>query len=140
MDNITNKLGQHILKKALQLQRLDQAVKSALPIDCREHIEIAGIRESQLIILTDSPVWQTRLRLYSQTMLEALHQQTGIKLTRVKLRLTPTTRIVPEKPPEQRILSNQSAKLIEQTANCVSDIKLQTALHRLSLKAKKSPD
>lgn len=140
MDNITNKLGQHILKKALQLKSLNQAVKSSLPTDCRDHIEIAGIRENQLIILTDSPVWQTRLRLYSQTMLEALHQHTGIKLTRVKLRLTPPTRIVPEKPPEQRILSSQSAKLIEQTANCVTDSDLQAALHRLSLKAKKSPD
>jgi len=137
MDNISNKLGQQILKKANQLKHLNQAVKASLPTDCREHLEIAGIRDKQLIILTDSPVWQTRLRLYSQTMLEALHQHTGIKLNQVKLRLNPPKRFIPDEPVEQRVLSTQSAEVIEQMANCISDPELQTALHKLSQKAKK---
>ena len=137
MDNISNKLGQQILKKAKQLRHLNQAVKASVPTDCREHMEIAGIRDKQLIILTDSAVWQTRLRLYSQTMLEALHQHSGIKLNQVKLRLNPPKRFVPEEPTEQRILSPESADVIEQMANCITDPDLQLALHKLSQKAKK---
>jgi len=137
MDNISNKLGQQILKKANQLKHLNQSVKASIPTDCREHMEVAGVRDKQLIILTDSPVWQTRLRLYSQAMLEALHQHAGIKLNQVKFRLKPPTRIIPEEPPEQRILSPQSAEVIEQMANCISDPGLQLALHKLSQKAKK---
>lgn len=137
MDNISNKLALNILKKARQLRQLNQTIKASLPADCRDHIEVAGIRDSQLIILTDSPVWQTRLRLFSQTMLEVLHQHSGVKLNQVKLRLNPVKRPPPEEPRQQRVLSSESAVLIEQTATSVSDPGLQSALQRLSQKAKK---
>lgn len=89
MENISKKLRQHIRKKAHELDRLNHAVKISLPVDCHDHVDVAGIRDNQLIILTDSPVWQTRLRMYSQTILEALQQHSGIKLNRVILKLTP---------------------------------------------------
>ena len=139
MDNISNKLSQHILKKAMQLRHLNHAVKTALPEDCRDHMEIAGIRDNQLIILTDSPVWQTRLRLYSQTMLEILHQHAGIKLNQVKLRLSPAKRSITETPPEPRQLSSKSASLIKQTAGSILDPSLKSALQQLSTKGKKKP-
>jgi len=137
MDNISEKLSLRFRKKALELSRLSRAVKISLPNDCHDHMEIADIRDNQLIILTDSPVWQTRLRMYSQTILEALHQHAGIKLNRVTLRLTPQKRVIEEKPPVFRTLSEDSAKLIEQTANGVSDPDLQAALLQLSRKRKK---
>jgi len=137
MDNISEKLSLRFRKKALELSRLSRAVKISLPTDCHEHMEIADIRDKQLIILTDSPVWQTRLRMYSQTILEALHQHAGIKLNRVTLRLSPKKRVIEEKPAVYRTLSENNAKLIEQTANCVSDPNLQAALLRLSRKRRK---
>ncbi len=140
MDKISDKLSLKLMKKALELKHLTHAVKVSLPVDCHAHFEIAGIRDNQLIILTDSPVWQTRLRLYSQTILEALHQHTGIKLNRVKLRLTPEKRIVKEKPAVFRHLSQQNAELIAQTANCISDPDLQAALLHLSQKTRTSAE
>ena len=119
------------------MKRLNHAVKISLPVDCHEHLEIADIRDNQLIILTDSPVWQTRLRMYSQTILEALHQHAGIKLNRVTLKLTPKKRVIKEKPAKYRTLSEQNAKLIQQTANCISDPDLQAALLNISRKTKK---
>ncbi len=132
MDKITEKLSLKFRKKAQELTRLNRAVKISLPIDCHDHMEIADIRDNQLIILTDSPVWQTRLRMYSHTILEALHQHAGIKLNRVTLRLTPEKRTIEEKPPVFRTLSEKNANLIESTANCVSDPDLQAALLKLS--------
>ena len=136
MQNISDKLSFTLLKKALELKRLSEAVKMSLPKDCHEHMEIAGIRDNQLIILTDSPVWQTRLRLFSHTILEALHQHEGIKLNRVKLRLAPKKRVIAEKPTVPRYLNKQSAELITQTANSVADLDLQKALLHLSQKIK----
>ncbi len=139
MQRFSNKLSPSIRQKAQQLKRLQQAILASLPLDCHDHIHIAGIRDNQLIVLTDSPVWQTRLRLYSQSMLEALHQHANIKLNRVRIRLTPGQREIEEPPPEPRVLSPQSAQIIEQTARGVSDEALSRALLRLSRKAK-SPE
>lgn len=136
MDNITNKLAQSIRQKALTLGKMNQAIKAALPTDCHSHVEVAGISENQLIILTDSPVWQTRLRMLSQIMLETLYQQTGIKLSRVKLKLAPAKRSIIVEPPAPRSLSQHSGKLISQTADSISDDNLRMAMQRLSKKAK----
>jgi len=140
MDNITQKLSFKFTQKAKELKRLNYAVKISLPIDCHDHLEIADIRDNQLIILTDSPVWQTRLRMYSQTILEALHQHAGIKLNRVTLRLSPKKRIIKKAEPIFRTLSNSNAKLIEQTASGISDPSLQAALLKLSRHKQKGPE
>lgn len=137
MNNLADKLGRYIKKKALELDQLNHAIKVSLPPDCHDHINVVGVRDNQLIILTDSPVWRTRLRMMSQTMLEALHQHAGIRLNRVKLRLAPPQRIVVEPPPPHRSLSQQSSDIITQTANCISDPDLQNALLKLAQKAKK---
>lgn len=137
MENISKKLRQHIRKKAHELDRLNHAVKISLPVDCHDHVDVAGIRDNQLIILTDSPVWQTRLRMYSQTILEALQQHSGIKLNRVILKLTPQKRVIKEAPPVYRNISKASSDIIAQTANCISDPDLQAALLHLTQKTKK---
>jgi len=134
MNNLSQKVSLRISKKALELQRLNIAVKASLPKDCREHMEVAAMRDKQLVIITDSPVWQTRLRMYSQSMLEALHQYTGIKLNRVYIKSTPKKRVIEPPLPVYRVLSTENSKLIKQTARCISDTRLQTALLNLSKK------
>lgn len=137
MDNVTHKISQNIRKKAQDILRLERAIRTSLPLDCHEHFNVSGIRDGQLVILSDSPVWQTRLRMYSHNMLEALEQHTGIKLHRVKIRLSSPKRVIEEPPPPRRILSQNSANILQQTARSVSDDALQAALLRLSEKAKK---
>ena len=136
MENISDKLQQRILRKAHELQKIGQAIKASLPLDCHSHLDVVGIRENELILLTDSPVWQTRLRMFSQTILEALHQHAGINITRIKIRLAPPTRTIEPYIPPKRTLSNESARVIDQTANCISDPALREAMLRLSKKAK----
>ena len=136
MENISEKLQQRILRKALELQKIGQAIKASLPLDCHTHLDVVGVRENALILLTDSPVWQTRLRMFSQTILEALHQHAGITLTRVKIKLAPAKRVIEPASPPKRTLSKDSAKMINQTANCISDPALRQAMLHLSKKAK----
>jgi len=136
MDNISEKLQQRILRKAQELHNIGQAIKATLPLDCHTHLDVVGIRENELILLTDSPVWQTRLRMFSQTILEALHQHAGITLTRIKIKLSPPTRVIAPPTPPKRTLSKDSARTIGQTASSISDPELRQAMLRLSKKAK----
>ena len=136
MDNISDKLQQRILRKALELEKIGRAIKVSLPLDCHKHLDVVGIRENELILLTDSPVWQTRLRMFSQIILEALQQHAGITLTRIKIKLAPPTRVIAPSPPQKRTLSKDSARMIGQTASSISDPELRQAMLRLSQKAK----
>ena len=136
MENLSSKLQQRVLRKALELQKMTQAIKATLPLDCHSHIDVAGIRENQLILLTDSSVWQTRLRMFSQTILEALYQHTGIQLSRVKIKLAPPKRVIEPDAPPARNLSAGSAAVIDQTANCISDPELRQAMLRLAKRVK----
>ncbi len=143
MQSLTNKLSQHILAKTRFLRQLQKLVTSCLPLDCHEHIQVTGIRENQLIILTDSPVWQTRLRLYSPTMIDAINQQDSLPMVnRVKIRLSPLQREIEKPAPEPRNLSDNSARIIAQTASAIDDTGLQAALYKLSQRSeqkKKKP-
>ena len=136
MENISEKLQQRILRKAQELQKIGQTIKATLPLDCHSHLDVVGIRENELILLTDSPVWQTRLRMFSQTILDALQQHAGISLNRIKIKLAPQKRAIEPVKPPKRVLSKDSAKMIEQTAGCISDPALLQAMQRLSKRAK----
>ena len=116
---------------------MNVAIKAALPLDCHSHIDVAGMRDNQLIVVTDSPVWQTRLRMFTQPMLEALKQHTGIELTQIKLKLTPKKRYKAPESPKSRHLSKNSAAIIHKTADCISDPELKQAMEKLSKRTNK---
>jgi len=137
MENLSGKLQQRLLIKAQELQKMNIAIKAALPLDCHDHINVAGIRENQLVVLTDSPVWQTRLRMFTQPMLEALEQHTGIELSRIKIKLAPPKRYIAPETPPGRVLSKSSAEIIGRTAECISDPQLKYAMKKLSKRTKK---
>lgn len=132
MDSISNKLQSRLRRQAQQLQSILTAIKSALPEDCQAHIEVGGIRDNQLVILTDSAVWQTRLRMYSQSMLESVHRHTDIHLSRLIIKLSPPRRARPQESQPRRLLTQKSADIIEKTAQSINDPELRKALEKLA--------
>lgn len=132
MDSISNKLQSRLRRQAQQLQGILAALKSALPEDCQSHLEVGGIRDNQLVILTDSAVWQTRLRMYSQSMLESVHQHTELRLSRLIIKVTPPRRSAPVEHHPKRLLSQKSADIIEKTAQSINDADLRKALEKLA--------
>lgn len=132
MDSISNKLQSRLRRQAQQLQSILTALKSALPEDCQSHIEVGGIRDNQLVVLTDSTVWQTRLRMYSQGMLESVQQHTELRLSRLIIKISPPRRPAPEEHHPRRIISQKSADIIEKTAQGIDDPELRNALKKLA--------
>ncbi len=132
MDSISNKLQSRLRRQAQQLQGILTALKSALPEDCQPHLEVGGVRDNQLVILTDSAVWQTRLRMYSQSMLESVHQHTELRLSRLIIKVSQPSRPAPEEHHPRRLLSQKSADIIEKTAQGISDPELRKALEKLA--------
>lgn len=132
MDNITNKLQSRLRRQAELLQGVLSALKSALPEDCQSHLQVGGIRDNQLVVLTDSAVWQTRLRMYSQGMLESVRQHTELRLSRLIIKVSPPRRTPPQVDHPRRLLSQKSADIIERTAQGIDDPGLRKALEKLA--------
>lgn len=54
------------------LSKYSILLRKILPPECLNHVEVANIRNQNLILITDSPVWTTRLRQLSPQILQFL--------------------------------------------------------------------
>jgi len=54
------------------LSKYSVLLRKILPPECLNHVEVANIRNQNLILITDSPVWTTRLRQLSPQILQFL--------------------------------------------------------------------
>ena len=96
MKSISNLLQSTLVKKAKELDKLRQIVHACLPDNCRPHIKAAGINENSLILTVDSPVWSSRIRLYSNNILELLEQHNIAKIQSIRIRLDQAEPVKPE--------------------------------------------
>ncbi|MCW9012701.1 MAG: DUF721 domain-containing protein [Gammaproteobacteria bacterium] len=132
MKSISQLISKNIQNKAGQLKALNQIIKATVPENCRDHISVAGIRENRLILITDSPVWASRLRLYTQNMLAMLEEHAGIKVHNIQIRQM-QPRVEPDEPVKKsRHLDKETANMIKQSADSISDTGLQQALYHLA--------
>ena len=139
MKSISRLINPQLLGKASQLDKLTRVVRSSLPAECREHVSVADIRDKQLILVTDSPVWSSRLRLYHNNILEMLKTHANIHLSQVRIKQTHPKQTAKAPIFKNRYLTDGSAKLLKQTADSIDDPDLHQALIKLAGKtAKKS--
>lgn len=139
MKSITNLLNPRLLGKASQLDGITKLVRSCLPVECQNHVSVADIRDKQLVLVTDSPVWSSRLRLYQNSILEMLESHANLQLSQIRIKQTYPQPIVETPVSRPRYLAENSAILIKQTADSVDDPELREALSKLAKKtAKKS--
>lgn len=136
MKSISNLLQPKLIKKARDLDKLGHLIRSCLPNNCKEHVKIAGIKENYLILIVDSPVWSSRIRLYSNNILEMLKEHNLTEVQQIRIRLSQAEPLKPEKVYEKRHLDEYSSKLIEQTADSIDDPELKQALHKLAANKK----
>jgi len=118
------------LGRMLDKQRaLLQAVRSQLPSPLDQHCLHARITGKLLIIHTDSPVWNARLRFHGPQLIRAMQQQAPhLQQLKINIHIDPG-----HKPPRRRqiSLSMHGAAQILEAANSIADPKLQAALRRL---------
>lgn len=79
-------------KKAQDHLTLVQRVSDSLPEILRNHVFAADIDRDILTIVCDSAVWATRIRFYSQTLLENFAPDHNSTITRVIVKVRPRWR------------------------------------------------
>lgn len=133
MESFSSLINRDLGKKTRELARLTQILRACLPQNCQQHVSVAGIRDQQLILITDSPVWVSRLRMYTQHMLDMLAQHSQTRISQIRIKQSPPRMpMKKEKPKKFRRLSDNTSTMIAQTADTIADPELQQALYKLS--------
>ncbi len=133
-----------LLNKVRKIAELDKAVKASLSSPLCDHCHVANLRQGRLILQADSPVWGSKLRFESSSLLSKLRQESlfaglvGIDFFVAPFSPpfdSPSTR----KSAERRInpLSIKNRQLLRETAEKVTDPKLQAVL--LAIADRKTP-
>lgn len=112
---------------------LDIIVHELLPAPLNDHCRVLTIRDKNLVLAADSPVWAARLRFHTHQLLQQLSRHRAVKLGTVRIRVRPPDKqAVPDRrQPPRRLLASSSTAL-KQTAQAISDPELKTALLRLA--------
>ena len=120
--------------QAKRLQSLSRLLAQHLPLECEGHYHVANIRQGNLVVITDSPVWTTRLRQLAPTILDVL-KQAGVRnvqhvLVSSRIHYQPVQAAKPKRVKHE--LSQQSSELIDNAADCINDEGLKRALKKLA--------
>ena len=141
MKQFIGQLDSTLLAQTRELDRLNMLLRSSLPPECDGHYQVAGIRDKTVIIVTDSPVWTTRLRQLGPQILQNLPDNitAGIQHVRISTRMGPTVSDY-KTPLVKHDLSSKSASHITQCASYINDEKLKGALLHIARHADKDKD
>lgn len=111
-------------------------LRSELPAEADGHYHVANIQDRTLVIMTDSPVWTTRLRQLGPRILTILTNSGRKNFLHIRVFSRPARSAVarPAEPVKTgpRQISRQSSRLLSQTASCIGDDRLRQALLRLA--------
>jgi hypothetical protein len=76
MKSINEQINPKFVIQAKKLAKYTQLLHKILPVECHNHVEVANIRDQNLMLITDSPVWTTRLRQLSPQILQFIRTHT----------------------------------------------------------------
>ncbi|HLQ85274.1 MAG TPA: DciA family protein [Salinisphaeraceae bacterium] len=78
-----------VVRRAGYLDSVRQAVLAALPQNAAEHVHVADVDRQQLLLVTDSAGWATRLRYAAPSIQRALAQRMRLHVEAVAARVRP---------------------------------------------------
>lgn len=134
MRPIQTRLDEQLISQAKRLDALTQCLKQSLPLECEGHYHVTRLQQGTLHLITDSPVWTTKMRQLGPRILEVL-TQAGIKnLQHVnitsRVNYQPPARPAPVK--VRRELSREAGEQIARSADYIEDEALSNALKKLA--------
>ncbi len=118
------------------LAELTDYLNKTLPSSISGHCMVANLRDTELVIGTDSPVWTARLRYYTPQILKHFATHPTVAVRRVKIRALPIANPTAPRARYRMKISRDSGEILEQTAQTVNDSRLQKALLKLAARAK----
>jgi len=156
MKPLNEQIDPKFVIQARKLAQYTQLLQQVLPIECRNHVKVANIRNQNLMLITDSPVWTTRLRQLSPQILEYIRENSVntdnsnekaqiIHHVQISTRYNPASinqtnhyqkQVTAEK--KRPHISEKTAELLAQSALSMNDERLKSSL--LSLARCRKPD
>ena len=89
LDNANAGLAR-VIQRSRELQKLSNALKSMVDAPLCDHIYVANVRETTLVIGTDSAIWHTRIKYLAPIILEQMQQLPGLeRLQHIEFRIQP---------------------------------------------------
>ena len=157
MKRINEQINPVFLQQTQKLAKFTKIIRAVLPAECLNHVKVANIRNRTLMLVTDSPVWTTRLRQLSPQILQFVQKNMPVSASDNKPENTPenqntdiihhlriSTRYqtgdgntVVRKVKSRRKLqmSQKTAELLSQSADSFDNDQLKTALSKLAAHA-----
>ena len=143
MKPINEQINANFLIQAKKLAHFTKLLHKILPAECRNHVQVANIRNQNLMLITDSPVWTTRLRQLSPQILQHIQENIPsdgktpiIHHVQISTRYHPADNgiaaAITEKGPKQPHISEKTAKLLSQSAESINHQQLKTALLKIA--------
>ncbi len=143
MKPINDQINPKFVKQAKKLAQFTQLLHNILPVECRNHVEVANIRNQNLMLITDSPVWTTRLRQLSPQILQFIRENSPkIDKTQIIHHIQISTRYHSSNANNQQSssskhrhipqISEKTAELLMQSANSINHKQLKTALLKIA--------
>jgi hypothetical protein len=143
MKPINEQLKPEFLAQAKKLAYFTQLLHRILPVECRDHVAVANVRNQNLMLITDSPVWTTRLRQLSPQILEFIRKNAAEKFsnkeqihhvqinTRYQATNTDQQQAKKRNKPGFQI-SEKTASMLTQSADSIQHQQLKAALLRMA--------
>ena len=126
-----------------------QLLRGILPIECINHVQVANIRNQNLMLITDSPVWTTRLRQLSPQILQYIRENTQndgksqiIHHIQISTRYHSTNNGAQTKSSKKNLhkpkISEKTAHLLSRSADSIEHQQLKKALLKIASHSKSS--
>ncbi len=141
MKRLNEQISSRFSNQAKKLDQYTRILQKVLPIECREHVQVANIRQQNLMLITDSPVWTTRLRQLSPTILQFIREN-GAYAGQIIHHIQISTRYNSNATDEQRQhvadkrtipkISKKTSELLSQSASSIDHQPLKDALLRVA--------
>ncbi len=117
-------------QEAERLRKLETRLLPLLPATLRAHCRVARVDAGAMVLMTDSPVWSSRLRFLEKVLLDAAAAETGCRPRRLRILISRPAPVAQETKP--RRLSKRAGQHLESAARGQPDPALREALLRLS--------
>jgi len=137
---MTNIISNHqfgvVIDKAKRLLKIQQLLAHVLDNESLTHCHVLNIENNQLVVATDNAAWATRIRYEEAEIVQYLQQFPETRMIQfIQCHVRPATaapKLIDDKPPMKRHLSDSSRSLIRDAADNIADEKLKAALIHLS--------
>jgi len=122
----------NLLEHGEALNRLTEQVRSHLPLPLSLHCRAGGVRDGRLTLVADTPAWAAKLRFHGPALVQKLNRTGGASLSQVRVIISPPVAEAPRTVRPRPVLSEESARLLADTAAGIDDPELRSALLRLT--------